>query len=325
MPVSVSVRRGSSPRRSAAQRSPSQNAARRGLPQSVARIGVLSWVLTALLVVDVGATPHAAAASTLQAFGALQREATPAIASHRGAALIAPENTLASIDAAVQAGADFVEIDLRRTKDGRAILFHDPTVDRTTNGMGWVREYTLGQFRSMDAGSWFGPAFAGERVPTFEEAAVMLEPAPIAVLIELKDDWTDTQLVPVVDHLRERQMVNRVVLQSFNIETMEALQRVAPEFARALLTRELGDEIVDLALSLGVSGVGAKAALYAAFPAAAERIRERGLGAAIYTLNTPEEWQFAVDNDIDIVITDDPAALSQWHRDRASAAQSTPQ
>lgn len=298
---------------------------RRSTRQSVLRIGVLSWVLTALLVVDAGATPHAAAASTLQGYGALQREATPAIVSHRGAALLAPENTLAGIEAAVQTGADFVEIDLRRTKDGRAILMHDPTVDRTTNGMGWVREYTLGQIRSMDAGSHFDPAFAGERVPTFEEAAAMLEPAPIAVFVELKDDWSDAQLKPVVEHLRERQMVNRVVLQSFNLATMEGLQRVAPEFARALLTRELGDEIIDLALDLGVSGVGAKGALFAAVPGAVERLRAEGLGVAVYTLNTPDEWQFAADSGIDLVITDDPAALRAWHRDRASAAQSTPQ
>ena len=298
---------------------------RRSTRQRVARIGVFSWVLTALLVVDVGATPHAAAASTLQAHGALQREATPAIVSHRGAALLAPENTLAGIEAAVQTGADFVEIDLRRTKDGRAILMHDPTLDRTTNGMGWVRDYTLGQIRSMDAGSDFDPAFAGERVPTFEEAAAELEPAPVAVLIEFKDDWSDAQLEPVVGHLRERQMVNRVVLQSFNLATMEALQRVAPEFARALLTRELGDEIVDLALDLGVSCVGAKGALVAAVPGAVERLRAEGLGVAVYTLNTPDEWQFAADSGIDLVITDDPAALRAWHRDRASAAQSTPQ
>ncbi|MGK0722353.1 glycerophosphodiester phosphodiesterase [Leucobacter sp. W1478] len=298
---------------------------RRSTRQRVARIGIFSWVLTALLIVDVGATPHAAAASTLQGYGALQRDTTPAIVSHRGAALLAPENTLAGIEAAVQSGADFVEIDLRRTKDGRAILMHDPTLDRTTNGMGWVRDYTLGQIRSMDAGSEFDPAFAGEAVPTFEEAVAMLEPAPVAVLVELKDDWSDAQLVPVVDHLRERQMVNRVVLQSFNLATMEALQRVAPEFARALLTRELGDEVVDLALELGVSGVGAKGALYAAVPGAVEQLRAEGLGVAVYTLNTPSEWQFATDSGIDLVITDDPAALRDWHEERVSAAQSIPQ
>ena len=299
---------------------------RRGssLRRAVLRLGSLSWLLTALLVVDAGATPHAAAASTLQGFGALQRDTIPAIASHRGAALLAPENTLAGIEAAIRSEADFVEIDLRRTKDGRVILFHDPTVDRTTNGMGRVRDYTLAQFRSMDAGGWFDPAFAGERVPVFEEAVALLDPSPISVLIELKDDWNDEQLAPVIDDLRQRQMVNRVVLQSFNLVTMEALQRVAPEFARALLTRQLDDDIVDLALALGVSAVGAKAALYAAFPGAVERIRERGLGTAVYTLNTPAEWQFAVDSGIDLVITDDAAALNGWLLDPASAAQSAP-
>lgn len=284
----------------------------RVLRRGMLRAGLLAWMLTVSLVVDVGATPHAAAASTLQYFGALQREGAPAVVAHRGAAGLAPENTLAAIHAAVGTGAAFIEVDLRRTKDGAVILFHDPTVDRTTNGMGRVSDYTLAQLRSMDAGSWFDPVFTGERVPTFAEAAALLQPAPASVLIELKDDWSDAQLTPVVEELRELQMLNRVVLQSFNLATLEALQRVAPEFARVMLTRELDDHAVALAVGLGVSGIGAKAALYEAFPGSVEAIHAEGLGAAVYTLNTPEEWELAAERNYDLVITDHPDEFAKW-------------
>lgn len=287
-------------------------------------LAVACWVFTALLVVDLGATPHAVATSTLQRFGALQREGAPGVVSHRGAAQLAPENTLAAVDAAIRAGADFVEIDLRYSRDGEAVVMHDPTVNRTTNGTGRVDRLTLEEIRALDAGAWFAPEFAGERVPTFEEAVEVLDPAPAAVLVELKDEWSEARLAPLVALLRERQMTHRVLLQSFNLDTMEALARVAPDFARMLLTRELGDEVVDRAIELGVSAIGAKAALYAAFPQAVEQIRARGLGAAVYTLNSPEEWQVALERGIDFVITDDPAAFSAW-RQHASDALSAPQ
>ncbi len=278
----------------------------------------LSWVFTVLLVVDLGATPHANATSALQRFGALQSDGAPGVVSHRGAKHLAPENTLPAITAALNAGAEFVEIDLRRTRDDQIVLIHDPTVDRTTNGAGRVSEFSFAQLRSMDAGSWFAPQFAGVKVPAFAEAMAVLEPAPVSVLIELKDDWTPAQLAPVLRHLREKQMTHRVVLLSFNLATMQSLQQSASDFARMLLTRELGTDTIDLAVELGVSAVGAKAALYAAFPDAIAAIHARGLGAAVYTLNQAAEWQFAAVQELDLVITDDPAAFTAWRQQHAT-------
>lgn len=92
------------------------------------------------------------------------------IMGHRGGGTLAPENTLAAIEKGFEAGIDLVEIDLHLTADGHAVVFHDSTLDRTTNGTGPIANLTLAQVRQLDAGSWFGPEYAGEKVPTLTEA-----------------------------------------------------------------------------------------------------------------------------------------------------------
>lgn len=92
------------------------------------------------------------------------------VISHRGEHLAHPENTIPAFQAAVDAGADYFELDVRTTSDGKLILMHDGTVNRTTNGTGRVREMTFAQIRALDAGVKFDSKFAGTQVPTFEEA-----------------------------------------------------------------------------------------------------------------------------------------------------------
>jgi glycerophosphoryl diester phosphodiesterase len=104
---------------------------------------------------------------------------------HRGAAAVAPENTIASFRRAVELGAQAVELDVQRTKDGHLVVMHDDTVDRTTDGTGHVAELTLARIRRLDAGSWNGTAFAGERVPTLDELGDALRPE-ILLFVEIK-------------------------------------------------------------------------------------------------------------------------------------------
>jgi glycerophosphoryl diester phosphodiesterase len=110
----------------------------------------------------------------------------PLISAHRGFSADAPENTIASLEAALAAGADVAEVDLRMTRDGHLVLMHDRSVDRTTDGEGWVSELTLDEVRRLDAGSWFGPAFAGVRVPTLEEV-LRWSAGRLGFLLELKN------------------------------------------------------------------------------------------------------------------------------------------
>ena len=92
------------------------------------------------------------------------------ITGHRGGGVLAPENTLAAIAKGFEVGADLFEVDIHLTSDGHAVILHDDTVDRTTNGAGSISSMTLAQVKSLDAGSWFGPQYAGEQIPTLTEA-----------------------------------------------------------------------------------------------------------------------------------------------------------
>ena len=104
---------------------------------------------------------------------------------HRGAAAVAPENTLAGIRQGLQEGADGLEIDVRRSKDGRIVVIHDNDTGRTTGQPGRVAERTLAEIQSLDAGSWKGPAWAGEKVPTLESVLAAV-PDGKRLLIEIK-------------------------------------------------------------------------------------------------------------------------------------------
>jgi len=101
---------------------------------------------------------------------------TQGICAHRGAMQSHPENTVTAFKEAIRLGAQMIEFDVRLTKDNELIIMHDETVDRTTNGSGFVNELTLSEIRKLDAGSWKSKEFAGEKVPTLKEALQIMPP-----------------------------------------------------------------------------------------------------------------------------------------------------
>lgn len=278
------------------------------------RSALLAWILVTLLFVIVAANPHAASASVMQLHGALHREGIVGIISHRGAAAIAPENTLRAMQVAFEQDVEFVETDVQLTADGVPILMHDPTLDRTTNGSGAVAAHTLAEIKALDAGSWFGAEFAGETVPTLEEFVEVLEPTTTRALVELKGIWQPEQVETLVEFLRSHYLVNRVALQSFEVPTLEMLRETAPEFARVMLTREWDQVTVDQAVDLQVSAVGARTKLFDGRPDLVEQLRPLGIGTLVYTLNSERRWKHAAEAGLDLVVTDDPVSLAEWQR-----------
>lgn len=108
------------------------------------------------------------------------------IIAHRGASAHAPENTLVAIREAARRGARWVEIDVKLTRDDQPVVIHDDKVDRTSDGTGYVKALSLAQIRGLDAGSWFGTQFAGERIPLFEELLETVLDCGLSLQVELK-------------------------------------------------------------------------------------------------------------------------------------------
>jgi glycerophosphoryl diester phosphodiesterase len=154
----------------------------------------------------------------------------PLVIGHRGNPEAAPENTVASILSAFAVGADFAEVDVRLTRDGVPVIFHDETLERTTNGHGALADHTLADLKRLDAGAWKGAAFAGERIPTLLEAlqaargkgrlfldvpvpglgsilATTLRRAGVAPRDTIIATWGDEQRRDIVAHLPEATIV----------------------------------------------------------------------------------------------------------------------
>ncbi|QGQ48254.1 glycerophosphodiester phosphodiesterase [Metabacillus sediminilitoris] len=160
--------------------------------------------------------------------------------AHRGASAYAPENTIAAFDKAVEMKADYIEIDVQRSKDGELVLIHDTTVDRTTDGTGKVGDLTFEELKSLDAGSWKGEEFTGEKIPTFDEILDRYH-GKIGILIELKAP----ELYPgieesVAQELKERNLDKpqngKIIIQSFNFESMKLTNELLPNVPIGVLT-----------------------------------------------------------------------------------------
>ena len=151
----------------------------------------------------------------------------PQIIGHRGACAYAPENTLASIRKAAAQGARWVEFDVRLTREGDLVLMHDEDVKRTTNGKGRVVELTLAELGALDAGAWFGGAFAGECVPGLAETIALLRELGLGANIEIKTGKPEARATAealariLAAHWRA---AAPPLISSFDVQALEAMQ-----------------------------------------------------------------------------------------------------
>ena len=125
------------------------------------------------------------------------------VIAHRGASAYAPENTLAAFALAADMKADWFELDCTLTKDGEVLVIHDSDIERTTGLVGNVKDLTLAQLKALDAGSWKGPKFAGERLPTLGEALDLAKERKIGVYVEIKNSDDDNKLMTEIIHMTD--------------------------------------------------------------------------------------------------------------------------
>ena len=272
---------------------------------SVAGASALILVLGAML----------AAPSTVQAAGALSSLRAPGeagfIAGHRGGT-IAPENTLPAMRYALAGPAAFVETDLQLTADGVPVLMHDWTVDRTTNGNGPVWSMTFDELERLDAGSWVGEAYRNTRVPSFEQFLEIFRPSTKQAILELKGSWNAEQVAGLAASVYQHGVQDRVIFASFDLVSLQNLAKVAPDLARAIITREVVGDPAILAAACGALAIVTSEGFIQRDPDAVDRIHAAGLGVLLYTLNDESTWRAATDLGVDGIITDLPSELGSW-------------
>ena len=147
------------------------------------------------------------------------------IVCHRGANYMAPENTLEAARLCFEPGYDFVELDLRTSSDGKLVVLHDKTVDRTTNGSGAVAELAWGDLHKLDAGSWFDAKYSDQRIPLLSEMLSLARKEGGGLYIELKAVDPKAMLDEVV----AANMMEQCFVGSENPQAMRKVRALAPE------------------------------------------------------------------------------------------------
>jgi glycerophosphoryl diester phosphodiesterase len=249
----------------------------------------------------------------IDVFGALRQPGeAAAIIGHRGDRSVAPENTLPGLELAMDELA-YVETDVRLTLDGVPVLFHDTDLERVAGRDGRIEDHTLAELGRMDVGRWYGDEFAGERIPTLDAFLTALaERDDARALVELKAAWSPDEVRRVVDLVERHRLRDRVVLQSFSIETLQSVQRISPTTPRIMLIRELPADPVPLAERFGVIGFGTTVASVTGAPEAVDAAHAAGIAVLCYTLNTQDTWVTVSALGVDGIITDQPSDLDEW-------------
>jgi len=227
------------------------------------------------------------------------------VLAHRGASGYAPENTMAAFRIAIDQRADWLEMDVQQTKDGRLVVFHDLRMERTTNGHGALRDLTLEQVQALDAGAWYGPQFAGERVPTFEEVVALARDNGIRIFPEVKDP----RLYPGIEErvaavITAYEYESNTIVQSFDMTSLERLRQMNPRLRLAALYTAAsplrGEPPV------GVSILGPPWEMVTADPAIVRDAHANGRQVVVWSVDTAATVRPLMNARVDGIITSRP-------------------
>ena len=224
------------------------------------------------------------------------------VIGHRGAAGLEPENTLRSVRRAIELGVDRVEIDVRVSRDERLVIMHDETVDRTTNGHGYVSELTFDDLRSLDAGM-------GEKIPTLDEI-LKFTMGKAKLEIELK---VPEATEPTIQLIEERNAEKDVIVISFIHELLERVHDLNPNIKTGALFFEVPKDILQRALKAHASSIHV---YYRNVNSELVKEAHRsGLEVAVWNPNRIEEMREMIGLGVDAIGSDRPDILIQLLRD----------
>lgn len=231
----------------------------------------------------------------------------PRILAHRGGGSLAPENTLVALRVGATFGFAGAEIDARLAACGTPVLLHDPTVDRTTDDSGLVRDLAADELRNMDAGVWFGNEYTGEHVPTLEAASALARSQGQWLNVEIKAEPPDEEEAGRIiarEVARQWQGTSPLpLLSSFSLPALVGARAAAPEIPRGLLLEALPEDWLDLARSLGCSSVHCRQDTIDR--KVVEAAHAAGFGILAYTVNETARALALFEMGVDAIVTDE--------------------
>lgn len=228
------------------------------------------------------------------------------IIAHRGASKYAPENTIPAFELALQSGADGIETDVQLTKDGIPVLIHDEKLHRTTNGKGFVHDYTFEELQKLDAGSWFAEEFSGTKLLSLEQLLQWISNKPLLLHLELKNKKIDYVGLErkVYNLLLEYELTDRTNFSSFNPASMERFKQIDRTILTALLLSQKNKGYLLIAEKTGVSALHIKYKLLT--KTLMQQARENNYLVRVYTVNRPSHLAHCFNLGCDSVFTDVP-------------------
>ncbi|MDO4266377.1 MAG: glycerophosphodiester phosphodiesterase [Eubacteriales bacterium] len=238
--------------------------------------------------------------------GQKKETALPAIWAHRGASGHAPENTMTAFEGAVQEGADGIELDVQLSRDGALVVIHDERVDRTSDGIGFVRDMSLSELRKLNFNRNF-PEYGTVRIPLLEEVLALCRTEKLFLNIELKNGIYDYPGLEeaVVKAVAGAGMEEQVIYSSFNHYSMERLRAIAPDARRGILYSDRW---------IGVPGYGKLLGVNALHPALwhlddetlVRNAHDKGLSVHVWTVNETDDMKRCQRLGADAIITNFP-------------------
>ena len=230
----------------------------------------------------------------------------PLIGAHRGDSSHAPENSLAAFQAALQAGAELIELDVRLTRDGMLAVIHDENLLRITGVAGVVSDMTMSQLRTLDAGRQRGSRWAGPGLPELGDVLQMVS-GDIVVNIEVKGD---ASALPVLaDRVIAHDMGERVIVSSFDAAVVRAASALQPPLLVGLLLNRPAEDPVDAARAAGADLVHMQHGIVTA--AQVDALHGAGLAVLTWTVNDPREMRRVTQLGVDAILSDDPRLLRE--------------
>ncbi|RXZ79217.1 glycerophosphodiester phosphodiesterase [Paenibacillaceae bacterium] len=241
------------------------------------------------------------------------------IVAHRGWSGKAPENTISAFKLAMtDPDIPYIELDIHLSKDGVPVVIHDHTLERTTNGRGLVKDYTLEQLRQMDAGSWFAPEFAGEQIPTLNEVLELIKGRCMlhAELKVMGDEYEGIEAAVIASIMRLG-MQDEVILSSFDHDSMKRAHELNPSIKTVLILLGKSTLIMEQLRHTGATGLS----IHYAFVTRplVEEMTAHGIDLGLWTIDEPDTLAAIIAQYPDIRITTNyPDRILSIIRDKVS-------